>query len=212
MIHPVRSKLYYAIKARLDPLLRANGNYADNIGRLTKPLRVDSSEDIDMLADVLNGQAPAFMIHVGKRTAGQMYVDGIKRTFADVYDVSIYVVSVNAESLTTGRFHDDTSALPEGGDPGIDAMLRDAENLLAGFVPAELEGAHFMRITSDEYVWLDHEMAVYEQAYTIMVDRDLNAENPCANLPLTAQSIQTKHGINNLELPLLETLTVLNPI
>lgn len=188
-----RSAVRESIAARLAPLLKANGRYVRKIGNLPRPLKGHDEEELGFLANEVQGNAPCIVVALGRKEYQSAGMDIPATQFRGELEVAIYVASANSRAFVEGRLAQDVPAMSDAtADPGIETMLEHIEELLIGQM-IDLKGTADMRPISEDEVFTGGDYSVWEQRYTLLVDRFLNPER------LNTKILTSIEGANNLD-------------
>lgn len=183
-----RSAIRAKVMANLAPLLKSNGLYVRSIVPLARPLHSHDEDGLSLLATQVNGQCPAIVVALGKKTyeaAGSLQVDG-----RGVLEVCVYVCSANPRNEVDGRLANDvTAATDNTADPGIETMLEHVEQLLDG-QDLGIATVYEMIAEVEEEVWTGADFTIFEQVYKLKVDRAINVNRNIATL-VTSIAAQT---------------------
>lgn len=189
-----RTLLRAAIATNLADLLKANGGYLRALKSLPLPLRGTSDDDLGWIGEHALGQTPCILIALGRKDYDSVDVSDVWR---GKIDVALYVCSSNLRGYIDGRLETDVVASADStADPGIDTILEHAEERLLG-QSFELGGlasqrTSDMRPSSEDEVFTNGEMTVWEQRYSIYVERQVNPDRAVAQNLLT---IEGDHSI-----------------
>ncbi|MBA2718929.1 MAG: hypothetical protein H0U52_06780 [Chloroflexi bacterium] len=190
-----RTLVREAVITALSPLLLqpdGSGRYVRAITTIPRPLRGEGDDNgITMLAKALSGRSPSIAIALGRKTFESADMESVLSRGEIV--VSIYACSSNQRSLTDGRLAID---VPGAGsihaDPGIETMLEHIEEQLLGQVLA-LDGTCEMRAVEEDEVFTADDATVWEQTYSVKVERQINPNRGSTAL------ITSIKGNNNLD-------------
>lgn len=193
---PQRALLGDALVARLGALKKtgpAAGLYATTVERIPSPLRGD--DDADYVKHVANGQTPAVLIALGRKTyeaAGM--VDQRDQYLADLR-FHVYVVSDHMRDPQIARVAGDAaSAASNQKDPGLETMLEHVEELLLGHqvTDASLTLYQILPVEERELFHTD-EMTVWEIEFRCQVQRDLKRNKGLTEVFETADTSSNLH-------------------
>jgi hypothetical protein len=192
-----RSLIRDAIVTRLSALLTtaAPSRYLHAVKPIARPYRGEGDEDgAAILVSALLGQAPAIAVALGRKTYEA--TDAEPYTSRGTIDVAIYVLSKHPRGLVDGRLKTDVAGNAAiTADPGIEAMLEHVEELLLG-QSLGIAGVSELRPVDEDEVATADDGTIWEQTYTIGVERQIN---PSRLMTTVIDSIEGRHTPHDIE-------------
>lgn len=187
---PQRTLIRAAVMARLAPLriLASPPRYIASIVNMPRPFYGEGDDDaLTWLYENLKGQSPSLAVAIGRKTYS---ASGTSATEMEAeLEVAIYVASTHARGMVEGRLAADNVALADDRrDPGIETALEHIEELLIGR-ELGVPGVREMRPVEEGPVMTFDNISVWEQRYSLHVEREIN---PARDAPLIT-SIQGNH-------------------
>ncbi len=172
---PQRSEIRTALVDRIAAALAfAEGRYLRAVRGLPRQLKNDSPEEMGILFNVLQGQAPAVAVALGRKDYEPSGM-GVA-TFEGTIDLAVYVVSANPRSREDGRLSTDVAGQADPtADPGVETILEHVEELLVG------QELNIKSISEVRPRWEDElctllDVTIWEQHFTLRVERVMNPE------------------------------------
>jgi hypothetical protein len=206
-----RTTVRQAIADRLAPLLKKNGGYLRSIKMLPRPIRSEGDDDgLGFLGAALQGQAPSIAIALGRKTYEQTDA-GEANLASGVIDFAIYVIGGHSRGHVEGRLEADvTAAADRTADPGIDVILEHVEEYLLG-QELGIKGTLEMRAVEEDEVLSADDYTVWEQRYTVKVERKINPRRASTQI---ATSLEGRHRLAEIPLvhPMSPTVTTVEPL
>ncbi len=171
-----RSEIRQILVDRLGALLFSNGRYLRSIRQLPRPLKGDSPEEIDLIVNELQGQSPAVLVAIGRKTyqAAGMEIPAV--SYRGELELAVYVVCTNARARQDGRLSTDIAGQSDPlADPGIETVLEHIEELLLG-QELNIKSVSELRPVSEDELATFGDLSIWEQRYTLAVERVMNPE------------------------------------
>jgi hypothetical protein len=186
-----RTVIREAVIARLAGLTRARGLYLRAVLPLPRPLRGENDDEgLGILADLVAGNLPTALVAVGRMTFEPTGMPAVQ--FRGALDLSVYIVSGHARSHDARLAGDVTSDVRRDADPGIDTMLEHSAELLCG-TDLRLPTVYELRPLSEDEVITGADFAVWEQRYSLRVQRDIDANR---GITRRIREIESQHVVD----------------
>jgi hypothetical protein len=187
-----RTTVRRALVDRLAPMLRENGGYLRGIIELPRYVRGESDEDgIGMLAAKFQGRVPGIAIALGRKTYEPTDA-GEANLVTGGLDLAIYVATGHGRDTLEGRLAADVvSHGDRGADPGIEVILEHVEDHLLG-QELNIKGILELRGVDEDEVGTFADMSIWEQRYTVKVERKINPRRASTQL---VTSIEGRHRL-----------------
>ncbi len=143
---------------------------------------------LEFLKAALGTQLPAVAIACGPRSFAPNGT--ANREWRGSLQVHVYVCTAHARGLVDGRTAADVVALADDtADPGLDTMAEHVFERLTGLhLPAA--NAAELRPVSEDIAFVDQDLTVFEQVYSVEVFTDVN---PKRSLTQVATDLDTTH-------------------
>jgi hypothetical protein len=212
LLNSQRSTIRAALVTRLGALLKSNGRYMRSVQPLPRAYRGEGDEEGEsILSTAFQGQAPALGVALGRKTYEAADIEA--HIARGEITVTIYAVSQNVRAEVEGRLEmDKIGGASIDADPGIEAMLEHVEELLLGqSIP--VAGTTELRPVSEDEVQTFEDVTIWEQVYTLNVERQINPHRAATVVATEIEGHHTPHDIEetapeNLN-PLVTTLAEL---
>lgn len=194
---PQRSLVREAVAGRLADLLKAAEppRYLAAIKYLPKPMRGQSDEDGKaMLIEVLQGQAPAIAIAIGRKQYDRTGPNTLEQV--GELELVVYVTSAHGRDIVEGRLSQDVSAERTlTADPGIETILEHVEERLLG-QELGIETVSALAGGEEDEVATFKDMTIWSQSYTVTVDRTVNPARGITQLVTSAENRVGLDGVS----------------
>jgi hypothetical protein len=208
---PQRTELRNALVAKLSPLLLANGLYLLAVGKLAKAWTGEHDEQgLVLINQALQGRYPSMLVALGDASFKPVSIDGL--IYRGEVSVHVYVASANPRGYDDGRLSPDvTSNADVHADPGIDAMLEHARQLLVG-QDLGVNSAEEPRLHGEQHVFTGEVFSCWEETFLVKLEVVINPDRSIVEL---VSSIDTKTltptDVANPQVTIVETVTELDP-
>lgn len=173
---PQRSMVRQGVIDKLAPLLVANGRYAHAIAGIPRPLKSEADDELALIEFAIGTRYPAICVGLGRKDYEATGMDIPAVQYRAELELAIYVMTANARAREDGRLSTDIAGSADlKNDPGIEAILEHIEQILLG-QDIDIAGVSEMRPKYEDEVFTGAEFSVWEQRYSVKVNRDINPD------------------------------------
>jgi hypothetical protein len=215
-----RSEIRDALIARISDALMTStaSRYLRAVRPLPCPLRSDAPEEIKFILDQLQGQAPAVLVALGRKTYDPKGMEIPAVNYRGDIELALYVVCASPRTLQDGRLAADvTASTSTTADPGAEVILEHLEELVLG-QELNLKSVYELRPLYEDELITTGDLTIWEQRYVIGVDRMINPDRDVSDVLL---DIEAQNNLVDVDAddpdanddvnPLVDTVSTLEP-